>query len=486
MTMREEAPNHYDAVIIGAGPAGYVCAIRCAQLGLKTACIDDWLDDEQRPVLGGTCLNAGCIPSKALLESSEHYASLKEPDQHPGISLQGLSLDLDAVQSDKHRIVTELTAGIATLFRANGIEWIAGRATLHPNRHIQVSNHGDGAGAMVTAEHVVIATGSRPIDIPAARVDGKLIVDSQGALAFDSVPERLGIIGAGVIGLEMGSVWNRFGSRVTLLEAQELFLPPVDRDIAAIALAEFRQQGLDIRLVARVTKTTCTDQSVAVTFEHEGKEHEIEFDRLVVAVGRRPCSDGFTVAEVELTLEQGGFIHVDENWETSVPGVYAIGDVTVGPMLAHKGSAEGIAVAEILSGRHAEVNYGSIPGVVYTDPELAWAGRNETDLRNAGIPFRSGRFPFSASGRARAMGKTAGMVKMLTHEKTDEILGIHIVGENASELIAEAVLAMEYKATSEDLAMTIHAHPTLSEVLHEAALAVNGEAIHLANKRSLE
>ena len=474
--------THYDTIIIGAGPAGYVCAIRCAQLGLKTACIDSWLDDNKQPVLGGTCLNAGCIPSKALLRSSEHFDTLKGPGLHPGITLTGLDLDLDAVQADKHRIISELTGGIASLFKANGIEWIAGHATLHPERQVHVRHHGSKKEDKLSADHVVIATGSRPIDIPAARLDGNLIVDSEGALSFDSVPERLGIIGAGVIGLEMGSVWSRFGSEVTLLEAQDVFLPPVDRDVAAIALAEFRKQNLDIRLGTRVMKSTVQEKTVTVVIKQGDEEHELEFDKLVVAVGRRPCSDEFVAPEVELALEQGGCIHVDENWETSVPGVYAIGDVILGPMLAHKGSAEGIAVAEILAGQQGEVNYDSIPGVIYTDPELAWTGKSEQELRNADIPFRCGRFPFAASGRARAMGKTSGMVKMLVHQDSDEILGVHIVGENASELIAEAVLAMEYKATSEDLAMTIHAHPTLSEALHEAALAVNGEAIHIANR----
>ena len=474
--------NHYDAIIIGAGPAGYVCAIRCAQLGLKTACVDDWLNDNQQPVLGGTCLNAGCIPSKALLESSDRYAGLKSNNLHPGITLQGIELDMGAVQTDKQRIVSELTGGIASLFKTNGVEWIAGRAVLHPDRQLHVSHTDTDKSSVLSAEHVIIATGSRPIDIPAARLDDELIVDSAGILAMDSVPERLGIIGAGVIGLEMGSVWNRFGSQVTLLETQELFLPPVDRDISAIALAEFRNQGLDIRLGTRVTDSSSNEQTVTVVIDKDEEEQNLEFDKLVVAVGRAPCSNNITAPEVDLAIEQGGCIHVDENFETNVPGVYAIGDVIRGPMLAHKGSAEGIAVAEILAGQHGEVNYDSIPGVIYTEPELAWTGKSEQELRHADIPFRCGRFPFNASGRARAMGKTSGMVKILAHQESDEILGVHIVGENASELIAEAVLAMEFKASSEDLAMTIHAHPTLSEALHEAALAVNGDAIHIANQ----
>ena len=474
--------RRHDVIIIGAGPAGYVCAIRCAQLGLRVACIDEWLDDENRPVPGGTCLNAGCIPSKALLEKSEYFASLQQADRHAGIHLRGVTLDLAAVQQDKRRIVSELTGGIASLFKAKGIDWIPGRARLHPDREVRVIRHDSADQTILTAEHVVIATGSRPTDIPVAPCDGELIIDSAGALSLEKVPKRLGIIGAGVIGLEMGSVWNRFGSRVTLLEAQDKFLPAADRDIAAIALKTFTGQGLDIHLGARVTGSTARRDRVEVSYIEHEKEHHVEFDRLVVAVGRSPCSTDVAAPELDLTLEQGGFIHVDENWQTSLPGVYAIGDVIEGPMLAHKGSAEGVALAEVIAGKNGSVNYENIPSVIYTEPELAWTGRNMEELRNADIPFRCGRFPFAASGRARARGNTTGMVKILAHEETDEILGVHIIGDQASELIAEAVLAMEYKASSEDLALTIHAHPTLSEALHEAALAVNREAIHIVNK----
>lgn len=474
--------NHFDVIVIGAGPAGYVAAIRCAQLGMKTACIDNWIDDESRPVLGGTCLNAGCIPSKALLEISEYHAGLKDSSAHPGIIIKGLELDLERIQDEKKRIVSELTGGILTLFRANGITSIAGQAKLHPDRHVVVTSAASNQKKEMTANNIIIATGSRPIDIEAAVMDHQHIVDSQGALQFKEVPERLGIIGAGVIGLEMGSIWQRFGSEVTILEAQDLFLPAADRDIAALALAEYQRQGLDIHIDARVTKTRRHNNGVTVSYKESGHSKKLEVDKLIVAVGRRPNTEGLTPAEVGLQIDEGGYIHVNEHLMTNLPEVYAIGDVVPGPMLAHKGSAEGVAVAEHISGSPHRINYDTIPSIIYTEPEIAWTGQTEERLKQAGIKYRAGSFPFSASGRARAMRKTSGMVKILAEENTDEILGVHIIGTNASELIAEAVLAMEYHAAAEDLALTIHGHPTLSEALHEAALAVNGQAIHIVNK----
>jgi len=475
--------NYFDVIVIGAGPAGYVAAIRCAQLGLKTACVDDWINETGEPALGGTCLNAGCIPSKALLENSEHYASLRDPAAHPGLLLGKVELDLAAVQAAKDRVVADLTGGIATLFKANDVAWFKGHGQLLPERAVKVTPHTGKRARTLGAEHVILATGSRPVDIPAARMDGRHIVDSQGALTFSEVPRRLGIIGAGVIGLEMGSVWSRYGSEVTLLEAQEMFLPPVDRDIAALALKEFGRQGLDIRLGTRVMESTVKKGGVQVSIRQGETDTRLDFDRLVVAVGRRPYTEQLAADETELLLDEGGFIHVDENWETSVPGVYAIGDVIRGPMLAHKGSAEGVAVAELIAGHPGQVNYATIPGVIYTSPEIAWTGQHEEALKQAGVRYRVGRFPFAASGRARAMHRTTGTVKILADDQSDEILGVHIIGEHASELIAEAVLAMEYRATCEDLALTVHAHPTLSEAVHEAALAASGEAIHIANRR---
>ncbi|GBE07184.1 dihydrolipoyl dehydrogenase [bacterium BMS3Bbin11] len=476
--------KHFDVIVIGAGPAGYVAAIRCAQLGMRTACVDDWLDQQGKPMLGGTCLNAGCIPSKALLESSEYYIDLLDSSVHPGISIKDITLDLNQVQVEKNRIVSELTGGIDSLFKANRITSFAGRAQLLPDRQVIITLKNSKTSKKLSASNIIIATGSRPIDIPAAKMDRVLIVDSQSALNFDQAPERLGIIGAGVIGLEMGSIWRRFGSEVTILEAQDNFLPATDRDIAALAQAAYKAQGLDIKFGACVTASEVHDKSVTVSFTEAGKSHVVEVDKLIVAVGRRPYTEGLAPAETGLLVDEGGFIHVNEHLMSNLPNVYAVGDVVPGPMLAHKGSAEGIAVAERIVGNIGHVNYSTIPSIIYTEPEIAWAGQTEDNLKKAGINTRSGSFPFTASGRARAMHKTSGMVKIITEEKTDEILGVHIIGAHASELIAEAVLAMEYRATAEDLALTIHGHPTLSEAVHEAALAVNGEAIHIVNRRS--
>ena len=475
--------NHFDVIVIGAGPAGYVAAIRCAQLGMKTACIDEWLDSRDKPSLGGTCLNAGCIPSKALLEASEYYAHLMDDSAHPGINVKGIELDLKHIQDEKNKIVKELTGGIQTLFKANGITSIAGRAVLQGDRQVVVTPTKGKKKEELSAENVIIATGSQPIDIQAAKMDGNNIIDSQGALEFAQVPKRLGVIGAGVIGLEMGSVWRRFGSEVTLLEAQETFLPAADTDIAALALAEYRKQGLDIRTGACVTATECHDNGVTVSFTEAGETHQLEVDKLIVAVGRRPFTEALAPKESGLLTDEGGYIHVNENLMTNLPNIYAVGDVIPGAMLAHKGSAEGVAVAEHIAGQTSKVNYNTIPSVIYTEPEIAWTGQTEDSLKQAGIEYRTGNFPFTASGRARAMHKTSGRVKILADANNDEILGVHIIGAHASELIAEGVLAMEYRATAEDLAMTIHAHPTLSEAVHEAALAVNGEAIHIVNKK---
>jgi dihydrolipoamide dehydrogenase len=476
--------DKFDVVVIGAGPAGYVAAIRCAQLGMKVACIDDWLDESGSPSPGGTCLNAGCIPSKVLLELSEDYAYMCDAAAHPGIMAADITLDIAKIQQDKQAVVSQLTSGVSTLLRANGVAAIPGQGSLLADKKIKLTT-GDGKGEKIyMADNIIIATGSRPIDIPAARIDGNRIVDSQGALEFETVPARLGIIGAGVIGLEMGSVWSRFGAEVMLLEAQETFLPAADKDIAALALAEYKRQGLDIHTSACVTATEVTQDGVAVSYTESGDTKQLVVDRLVVAVGRRPYTDSLDPAESSLLIDEGGFIHVDENCLTNLPGVYAIGDVVQGPMLAHKGSAEGVAVAEHIAGKHSQVNYGTIPSIIYTEPEIAWTGQTEEKLKLSGVEYKTGSFPFSASGRARAMRKTSGMVKILSDQSNDEILGIHIIGAHASELIAEGVLAMEYRATAEDLAMTIHGHPTLAEAVHEAALAVNGEAIHKVNRKA--
>ena len=474
--------NNYDVIIIGAGPAGYVAAIRCAQLGMKTACVDKWLGKDGQPSLGGTCLNAGCIPSKALLESSEWYDRLQQGVATHGIAVDGVTLDVATMIASKDAIVRDLTSGIASLFKANGIEWIQGRGQLRADRKVQLAIH-SGEQQTVTAAHVILAPGSMPVQLAVAPLDNDTIVDSEGALGWTDVPQRLGIIGAGIIGLELGSVWRRLGSEVTLLEAQDVFLPMADQQIAKSALRSFQKQGLDIHLGTCVKSTAITDEGVLVEYENSATEKSLIVDRLIVAVGRQPCTEGLATADAELVLDERGFIHVDENCSTSAPGVYAIGDAVRGPMLAHKGSEEGIAVAERIAGQHSEVNYEVIPSVVYTHPEIAWVGRTEEVLMQAGTDYRIGTFPFAASGRARAMQETDGMVKILSDAVTDRVLGVHIVGQSASELIAQAVTAMEFDASSEDIARIIFAHPTLSEALHEAALAIDNRAIHVARSR---
>jgi dihydrolipoamide dehydrogenase len=472
----------YDVVVIGGGPAGYVAAIRCAQLGLETACVEKWINFKDEPALGGTCLNVGCIPSKTLLESSEHYHQLKEGVDSHGIHVEGVTLNLDKMMARKEDIVLQLTNGIGALFKANGVEWLKGHGKLLADRQVEITAR-DGSVDVVGADHVIIATGSKPIDIGAAPADNAegLIVDSTGALDFRVVPKTLGVIGAGVIGLELGSVWNRLGSKVIMLEAVEDFLALADQQIARDALRQFRKQGLEIRLGTRVTATEKTADGVKVHFKDKDGDHEIMVDKLLVSVGRRPNTDNVAAPGADLLFDDRGYIHVDDACETNLPGVFAIGDVVRGPMLAHKGSEEGIMVAENIAGQHGHLNYDAIPWVIYTNPEIAWVGKTEQALKAEGIPYKIGTFPFSANGRAKAMEAAAGMVKMLAHAENDTLLGCHIIGPFASELVQEAVLAMEFHASSEDLARTIHAHPTLYEAMHEAALSVHGRALHKIN-----
>jgi len=472
----------YDVVVIGGGPAGYVAAIRCAQLGLETACVEKWINFKDEPALGGTCLNVGCIPSKTLLESSEHYHQLKEGVDSHGIHVEGVTLNLDKMMARKEDIVLQLTNGIGALFKANGVEWLKGHGKLLADRQVEITAR-DGSVDVVGADHVIIATGSRPIDIGAAPADNAegLIVDSTGALDFRVVPKTLGVIGAGVIGLELGSVWNRLGSKVIMLEAVEDFLALADQQVARDALRQFKKQGLDIRLGTRVTATEKTADGVKVHFKDKDGDHEIMVDKLLVSVGRRPNTDNIAAPGADLLFDDRGYIHVDDNCETNLPGVYAIGDVVRGPMLAHKGSEEGIMVAENIAGQHGHLNYDAIPWVIYTNPEIAWVGKTEQALKAEGIPYKIGTFPFAANGRAKAMEAATGMIKILAHAETDTLLGCHIIGPFASELVQEAVLAMEFHASSEDLARTIHAHPTLYEAMHEAALSVHGRALHKVN-----
>ncbi len=471
----------YDVIVIGAGPAGYVAAIRCAQLGLKTACIDNWINEKGKASPGGTCLNVGCIPSKALLQSSEMFEQASKKFKLHGIVLNSVELDLPAMMQRKNKIVSELTRGIASLLKANKVQSIAGTARLLADRHVEVTK--DQAQTIYAAQNVIIASGSSSIEIPAAPLTDNIVVDSSGALAFDSVPQKVGVIGAGVIGLELGSVWRRLGSEVIVLEAQGAFLPMADEEISADAARAFKKQGLDIRLNARLLGTeiiaVAGSKKVQVTYQVGSQDCQETFDKLIVAVGRKPNSDHVFDEEVDLVLDERCFIHVNEKCETSQPAVYAIGDVVRGPMLAHKGSEEGVMVAELIAGQFAEINYDLIPSVIYTHPEIAWVGKTEQQLKAAGENYKSGKFPFAASGRAKAQGDTTGLVKILSHAETDRVLGVHISGPQASELIAQAVIAMQMQASAEDLALTVFAHPSLSEALHEAALAVDNRAIHL-------
>ena len=472
--------KNYDVVVIGAGPGGYVAAIRAAQLGLSTACVESWLDEDGKPALGGTCLNVGCIPSKALLDSSHHFSFLKQEAKEHGINTAGVTVDVRRMIQRKRGVVQRLTQGVAGLFRKNKVEWLKGHGALRGDGRVEIRPVGDEAGEnyTVTGRHIIIATGSVPMRIPPAQVDGELIVDSTGALAFTDVPRRLGIIGAGVIGLELGSVWKRLGAEVTILEALEDFLPAVDRQIAGAAEKALRKQGLDIKLGARVTGSGSNNREVTVTFEDRDGKQQLTVDKLIVAVGRRPNTEGLGAKEAGLELDDRGFIRVDDQCRTSLPDVYAVGDVIRGPMLAHKASEEGVAVAERIAGGSGHVNYATVPWVIYTWPEIAWVGRTEDSLRKDGMDIRTGAFPFIASGRAQAMGTTEGLIKVIADARTDRILGVHAFGPNASELIAEAVTAMEFEGSAEDLARTIHAHPTLAEALHEAALGVGKRMIH--------
>ena len=471
--------DKFDVVVIGAGPGGYVTAIRAAQLGLSTACVDAWLDPRGKPALGGTCLNVGCIPSKALLDSSHHYHNVRHLLPAHGIEAGEVKLDLRKMLARKDKVVRTLTRGVAGLLRKNKVESIAGLASLKGGGRVEVAPHGSGDVRTLTARHIVLATGSVPIRIPVAEVDGERIVDNEGALAFSEVPKRLGIIGAGVIGLELGSVWGRLGSEVTILEALDDLLPAADRKVAGEALKVFKRQGLDIRLGARVTGARPHDDGVGVAYEDAGGSHESEFDRLVVAVGRRANTEGLDPAAAGVELDDHGRIVVDEHCRTTADGIWGVGDAVAGPMLAHKASEEGVAVAERIAGQAAHIDHDIIPWVIYTHPEIAWVGKTEAELDTAGIEHREGSFPFLASGRAQASGETDGVVKVIADAATDRILGVHVFAVNASELIAEAVVAMAFDASAEDIARTIHAHPTLAEALHEAALAVDGRTIHI-------
>lgn len=471
----------YDVVIIGGGPAGYVSAIRCSQLGLSVACVESMQDEDGIQKYGGTCLNVGCIPSKALLESSQRFYDVNNKLDNHGIKAINVELDIPAMMNRKDKIVSQLVGGVSGLFKANKVTPIQGHGKLLSGMKVEVTN-GESI-KILEAKNIILASGSAPIEISAATFDGLNIVDSTGALEFNSVPKKLGVIGAGVIGLELGSVWARLGSEVTMLEAMPEFLPMADKKIAKEVFKEFTKQGLNIKLGCKVVNAKAGKNNVTVEYEEEGSVKNEIFEKLIVAVGRAPNTSNLLSEDSQIDLDDRGFIKVDDFCQTNQSGVWAIGDVVRGPMLAHKGSEEGIMVAERIAGKHTAVNYDLVPSVIYTHPEVAWVGKNEEELKNEGIDYKVGSFPFAASGRALAIDESVGSVKILADKVTDTILGIHVFGPSAAELVQQGLIAMEFGSSSEDIGLTMFSHPTVSEALHEAALAVNGHAIHIGNRK---
>ncbi|MBS0336112.1 MAG: dihydrolipoyl dehydrogenase [Proteobacteria bacterium] len=467
----------FDVVVIGSGPAGYIAAIRAAQLGLATACVEDWKSPKGDLRLGGTCLNVGCIPSKALLESSENYERVTHKFKAHGITATGVKLDLATLLDRKEKIVAKMTSGIAGLFKKNKVTWLQGRGKLAGSgaEGWQVEVAGAKGTDKVSARHVIVATGSKARHLPDLPVDNVIVCDNEGALSFDSIPERLGVIGAGVIGLELGSVWRRLGSKVKIIEALPAFLGAADEAVAAEAWKIFtKEQGLDIELGIKIKSVKKGRKDVTVEYAAaDGSAKKLECDRLIVSIGRVPNTDGLGADAVGLKVDARGFIEVDDHCRSNLPNVWAVGDVVRGPMLAHKGEEEGAMVAEIIAGQKGHVNYDAIPWVIYTAPEIAWVGKTEQQLKAAGVEYRAGRFPFAYNGRALGRDEPEGFVKVLADAKTDRVLGVHVIGGQASELIAEAVMAIEFSASSEDIARICHAHPSMSEVMHEAALAVD-------------
>ena len=463
----------FDVVVIGGGPGGYIAAIRAAQLGLNTACIDEWKGADGKPALGGTCTNVGCIPSKALLQSSENFEQVGHHFAEHGVKVKGLELDLAQMMKRKDKVVKSNNDGIVYLFKKNKITFFHGRGSLKSGSEVQVG------GETLQARNIIIATGSNPRALPGADFDEKLVLSNTGALAMGEVPKRLGVIGAGIIGLEMGSVWRRLGAQVTILEALPTFLGLADEAIAKEAAKVFAKQGLKIETGVKITKV---EKKKTVTVQYSAPDSSsktLECDRLIVSIGRVPNTDGLNAAGVGLKLDERGFIAVDEDCRTNLPNVWAIGDVVRGPMLAHKAEEEGVVVAERIAGQKPHLDFNTIPSVIYTAPEIAWVGKTEQQLRAEGVEYRTGVFPFSANARARALGDTTGLVKFLAHAKTDEILGVHIMGPMAGELIAEAVVAMEFRGSAEDIGMITHAHPSLSEALKDAALGVDKRSLNI-------
>ena len=474
--------ENYDVVVIGGGPGGYAAAIKAAQLGLKAACIDKYINKNGKPALGGTCANVGCIPSKALLDSTWKYHEAKEDFAVHGITADNVQMDVPAMIKRKDDIVDKQTGGVAMLFQANGVTWLQGTGKLIAGKKVEFTPH-EGDMQTLEAGNVVLATGSEPIQIPVAPLHEDVVVDNSGALEFTEVPKRLGVIGAGIIGLELGSVWNRLGSDVVILEAVDTFLPMVDKQVGKELLKNLKKQGMDIRLGTRVTGSEVKDGEVLVSYSDGEGDKSLTVDKLIVAVGRRPYTEDLFSVDSGVNLDERGFIFVNQSCQTDVPGVYAIGDIVRGPALAHKATEEGVMVAEIIADHFTQLNYDCIPSVVYTHPEVAWVGMTEEQAKAEGDDYKSGMFAFMANGRAVAANETTGFVKVVSDSNTDRILGVHIVGPQASEIIMQAVIAIEFGASTEDLQMMVFAHPGLSEVLHEAMLDVDGKAIHSAKRR---
>ena len=476
------ANEQYDVVVIGAGPAGYIAAIRAAQLGMKVACAEKWTNRKGELALGGTCLNVGCIPSKALLASSEKFEEAAHHLGEHGIEVAGAKIDLAKMLARKDGIVTKMTKGIEFLFRKNKITWLKGHARFTGEHDGQVGievKTADGI-SQVDAKHVIIATGSKARHLPGLPVDNEIVCDNEGALALSSVPKTLAVIGAGVIGLELGSVWRRLGAEVTVLEALPGFLAACDESVSKEAWKVFTKQGLKIHLGVRIGEVKTSKKGVSIAWtDAQGAAQGLEADRLIVSVGRVPNTEGLNLEAINLAVDERGFIPVDGHCATKTPNVYAIGDVVRGPMLAHKGEDEGVMVAELIAGQKPHIDYNTIPWVIYTSPEIAWVGRTEQQLKAEGRAYKAGQFPFMANGRALGMNAAEGFVKVLADAVTDEVLGVHIVGHGASDLISEAAVAMEFKASSEDIARVCHPHPSMSEVMREAALAVDKRALNM-------
>ena len=470
----------YDIVVIGGGPGGYVAAIKASQLGLKTACVEFDEDSSGKVKLGGTCLNVGCIPSKSLLDSSYKFQQISESFDEHGIKVSKPSYDLSKMMQRKDEIVTKLTGGVAHLFKHNKVESIHGKGKLISANEVEVTK-AKGKKEILKAKNIILATGSRPINIPSVPWNGTTVVGSSGALEFNKTPKKLAIIGAGVIGLELGSVWSRLGAHVDIYEAEKSLLPMLDDDISRLIDREFRKQNLNIHLGSFVKGSKKTRKGVSLEIEIDGKVNSVDYEKVIVAVGRRPFTENLLSESINLSLDEKGFVPVNEFCQTSIDNVYAVGDIVRGPMLAHKAMEEGVMVAERIAGKRMEVNYDLVPSVIYTHPEIAWVGKTEKDLKAENIDYKKGSFPFSASGRALASGDSVGFVKMLADKETDEVLGVQIFGNSASEILQQGLIGMEFSASSEDFGLTMFSHPTVSEALHEAALAVNKQAIHIGN-----